>query len=355
MKYHYYNELRKVIQSYFQWNKARLKYITSLIISLIDVSTVNLRRISLRLNTETKVESSYRNLQRFFQNFRMDYEEYARFVISMLPKKQSYYLVMDRTNWKYGKEDINILMLGIIYKDTAVPLYWEMLDKRGSSNTRERKQLLSKAILLLGKERIAGLLCDREFIGIKWFKYLIEQDIEFHIRIPKQVRVGSVLEKNRRVVNNLFRFLKENGKLDYPKQVSIFGFKLYVSGMKSKKGYCVVVSNKSNFDSLKKYQMRWTIENLFGAFKTRGFNFEDTHFKNLAKIKLLIVIVSIAYLWSVLIGIWLDTSLPIKNKEHGRKSISIFRYGFDYLIRVIKSIYDNLYEFNNLVKILSCT
>jgi len=285
----------------------------------------------------------------------MDYDEYARFVISMLPKKKSYYLVMDRTNWKYGRENINILMLGIIYKNTAVPLYWEMLDKRGSSNTKERKQLLSKAILLLGKQRIAGLLCDREFIGVKWFKYLIEQDIEFHIRIPKQIRVGSVLEKNRRVVNNLFRFLKENGKLDYPKQVSIFGFKLYVSGMKSKKGYCVIVSNKSNFDSLKKYQMRWTIENLFGAFKTRGFNFEDTHFKNLDKIKLLIVLVSIAYLWSVLIGIWLDAVTPIKIKHHGRKSISVFRYGFDYLVRVIKSIYDNLYEFNNLVKILSCT
>jgi len=355
MNHHYYNELRKTFQSYFQWNKARLKYITTLIISLIDVATVNLQRISLKMNSTVKTESNYRNLQRFFQNFKMDYEEYARFVLSMLPRKEKYYLVMDRTNWKYGRGDINILMLGIIYKNTAIPLYWEMLDKGGSSNTRERKQILNKAIVLLGRERISGLLCDREFIGVKWFKYLIDQGIGFHIRIPKQVKQGSVLKKNRKIVNNLFRFLKENGKLDYPKHVDIFGFKLYVSGMKSKNGYCVVVSNKSNFDSLKKYQMRWTIENLFGAFKTRGFNFEDTHFKNLEKIKLLIVIVSIAYLWSVLIGIWLDTVIPIKIKEHGRKSVSIFRYGFDYLIRVIKSIYDNLYEFNNLVKILSCT
>jgi hypothetical protein len=285
----------------------------------------------------------------------MNYEEYAKFVLSILPRKEKYYLVMDRTNWKYGRDNINILMLGIIYKNTAIPLYWEMLEKGGSSNTKERKQILSKAIVLLGKERIAGLLCDREFIGVKWFKYLIDQGIEFHIRIPKQVKHGSVLKKNRRIVNNLFKFLKEGGKLDYPKQVNIFGFRLYVSGMKSKNGYCVVVSNKSNFESLKKYQMRWTIENLFGAFKTRGFNFEDTHFKNRDKIKLLIVLISIAYLWSVLIGIWLDAVIPIKIKEHGRKSISIFRYGFDYLTRVIKSIYDNLYEFNNLVKILSCT
>jgi len=86
MNHHYYNELRKVFQSYFQWNKARLKYITLLIISLIDVSTVNLRGISLRINSKSKTESNYRNLQRFFQNFRMDYEEYARFVLFILPK-----------------------------------------------------------------------------------------------------------------------------------------------------------------------------------------------------------------------------------------------------------------------------
>ena len=78
MNHHYYNELRKVFQSYFQWNKARLKYITSLIISLIDVATVNLHRISLKINSTAKTESNYRNLQRFFQNFRMNYEEYAR-------------------------------------------------------------------------------------------------------------------------------------------------------------------------------------------------------------------------------------------------------------------------------------
>ena len=355
MNHHYYNELRKTLQLHFQCNKARLKYLTALIISLIDVATVNLQKISLKINPKSKAKSNYRNLQRFFQNFRVNYEEYAKFVVSMLPKREKYYLVMDRTNWKNGKTDINILMLGIIYKNTAIPLYWEMLEKQGSSNTKERKQLLSKAIELMGKEQIAGLLCDREFIGVKWFKYLIDQGIEFHIRIPKQVKAGSVLKKNRRIVNNLFRFLRENGKLDYPKQVSIFGFKLYVSGMKSKKGYCVVVSNKSNFDSLRKYQMRWTIENLFGSFKTRGFNFEDTHLKNLDKIKLFIVIISIAYFWSVLIGIWLDASTPIKLKKHGRKTISIFRYGFDYLVYVIKSIYDKLYEFNNLVKILSCT
>ncbi len=356
MKQYYYNDFKKILQSNFQCNKARLNYLTLLIISLIDVATVRLNRISLKIKSGTKHQSNYRNLQRFFQKFKMNYQDYAKFIISTLPKQEKYYLVIDRTNWKFGNTAINILMLGIIYKNNAIPLFWELLDKGGSSSTRERKEILSKAIALMGKDKIQALLGDREFIGVKWFKYLIDEGIEFHIRVPKQIKRGSVLKKGRKTINNLFRFLKPMGKLDYPKQVDILGYRLYVSGMKStNKEYCVIVSSKSNIDSLSKYQKRWTIENMFGAFKTKGFNFEDTHLRNLERIKKLIVVVSIAYFWSIMIGLWLENVNPIKLKKHKRKSISTFRYGFDYLTYIIKNILDYFDEFKVLTKILSCT
>jgi hypothetical protein len=82
------------------------------------------------------------------------------------------------------------------------------------------------------------------------------------------------------------------------------------------------VSNKDNYDSLEKYQLRWTIENMFGAFKTRGFNFEQTHMKDLEKIKKLLTLVSIAYLWCVLIGLWVSESIKIRIATHGRKEKS---------------------------------
>src|SRR6266498_1746898 len=192
MKQHYITKLNSAIQSKFNWNKARLRFLTRFITSLIITATVRLSRIALMMNTEVKNETNYRGLQRFFLNFRMEYEQYARFVMSHLPREGKYYLVMDRTNWKFGKTDINILMLGIIYKKNCFPLYWELLEKGGGSSTQERKELLQKAINLLGREKIAALLCDREFIGVYWFKYLIDQKIEFHIRLPKQVKYGSI-------------------------------------------------------------------------------------------------------------------------------------------------------------------
>lgn len=358
-KYYYISKFKKAIQYHFEWNKARLKFLTNFLTSLLISSTVNLSRISFFINTDNKNESNYRAIQRFFQKFKMNYEEYARFVISHLPKGMKFYLVMDRTNWKFGKSNINILMLGIIYKKMCFPLYWMLLDKGGSSSQRERKELLQKAINLLGKERIAALLGDREFIGVRWFQFLLMEGIEFHIRLPKQIKVGSVLKENRKSITHIFRYWKENVKIDYHKALDICGFKLYLSAMKTKKEYCIVVSSKDNVNSLGKYQMRWTIENMFGAFKSRGFNFEDTHMTNLEKIKMLILLVSIVYTWCVLIGIWCDESIPIKYMKLGRKRKSIFRYGFEYLIyfiqKVLKGkIYNDL-EFNEVTKILSCT
>ena len=359
MKHYDINKLKSTLQLHFEWNLARFKFIGNFITSLIICSTVNLNKISLWINSKAKNESNYRGIQRFFQKFMMNYAEYGKFVILHLPKKDRFYLVMDRTNWKFGKIDINILMLGIIHKKMCFPLCWMLLDKKGSSSTSERKELLSNAIDLLGKQRIIALLGDREFIGVNWFKFLIDKGIEFHIRLPKQIKIGSVLQENRKPITHILRYWKENVKIDYHKKLDICGFKLYLFGMRSKKDHCIIVSSKNNLNSLEKYQLRWTIENMFGAFKTRGFNFEDTHMKDLEKIKKLIVLVSIVYVWCVLIGLWYEETVPIRLMTLGRKRLSTFRYGFNYLTSFIKNVLYkndcNDLDFNGVNKILSCT
>jgi hypothetical protein len=53
---------------------------------------------------------------------------------------------MDRTNWQWGKFDINILTLAVVFKGIVIPLYWELLDKRGNSDTQERIDIIQKFI-----------------------------------------------------------------------------------------------------------------------------------------------------------------------------------------------------------------
>lgn len=77
-------------------------------------------------------------------------------------------------------------MLGISDKGTAIPLVWNLLDKRGNSNTSERIALIDRLLAQLDEQQhkqIKYLLMDREFIGKHWVSYLKMQSFDFIARI----------------------------------------------------------------------------------------------------------------------------------------------------------------------------
>ena len=93
--------------------------------------------------------------------------------------------IKNKLNPRRGKLDINILMLAIVYRGIAIPIVWTLLNKRGNSDTKERIALIRRFISIFGKDRIVNVFADREFIGEKWFTWLIENDINFFIRVKK--------------------------------------------------------------------------------------------------------------------------------------------------------------------------
>lgn len=349
------NQLQEILQQHFQWNKARINFLTSFVVSLIKVRTVCLKDISISLNKDAKHESNYRRIQDFFLKFSIDYAQVGKFVISLLPPNKKYILSLDRTNWKFGKVDINILMLGIVYQGTSVPLFWELLIKGGNSSTEERIQITSKAIKLLGKDRIKSIVADREFVGKEWLSYLNKEEIEYHIRIKKDAVIQKYMSTIKQV-KDLFNYNRQYSYIIIPGKKLIYQQEVYVSGNRTKDGeYFILISNKNPGDALKDYRQRWTIEKLFGYLKTKGFNFESTHLTHPEKIKKLIALMTIAFLWSYLVGVWIEESIKIKIKNHGRKEISLFRKGFDYLRHIAIFIEDKVNEFNFLANFLSCT
>jgi len=77
------------------------------------------------------------------------------------------YLAIDRTSWGV----INILMVSVIYDHRAWPIYWEFLEKKGSSNFDEQTAVLGKSIGLLSNYRVV-VLGDREFCSPKLGNWL---------------------------------------------------------------------------------------------------------------------------------------------------------------------------------------
>ena len=75
------------------------------------------------------------------------------------------YIAMDRTNWKFGKKNINILLISAVCNDYSVPIYWILLNKRGCSKYQERKKVIDSLLKIIDSSNVLGILADREFIG----------------------------------------------------------------------------------------------------------------------------------------------------------------------------------------------
>ena len=188
------NELMGILNGYFSWNKSRMECFATMLIALIKVRTVNLTEIACGFSSSATQDSRYIRIKRFFREFQIDFAVIAAWVIHFFALSgQPLYLSMDRTNWRWGKKDINILMLSIVYKGIAIPLFWDLLPKKGNSNTAERIKIIDRFIKQFGKTMIAGLLSDREFVGDDWFNWLLTEGIPFCIRIK-----GNVITTNAR-------------------------------------------------------------------------------------------------------------------------------------------------------------
>ncbi|WP_410520667.1 transposase [Candidatus Tisiphia endosymbiont of Dioctria rufipes] len=96
----------------------------------------------------------------------------------------------------------------------------------------------------------------------------------------------------------------------------------------------IIATNDNPYQALDIYKRRWEIENLFACLKTRGFNFENTHLVHLDRISKLLGILAITFTFAYTVGIWQHSIKPIKLKAHGRKAMSTFRYGLDYLRKI---------------------
>jgi hypothetical protein len=90
------------------------------------------------------------------------------------------YIAIDQTSWVA----INILMVSLIYDKRAMPIYWDILDKKGSSNLEEQKRVLEKILTVLSGHKIV-VLGDREFCSVSLGKWLQKQGIYYYILLFK--------------------------------------------------------------------------------------------------------------------------------------------------------------------------
>jgi hypothetical protein len=183
--------LASTLARHIELSNDRRQTLSVLILGLINARTVNLTHLAGAFVGPAKLASNYRRLQRFFQYVRLDADWLARTLVALLRLAPPYRLCLDRTNWKVGARDINLLVLCIVTRRARIPVLWDILDRGGGSTMIQRQALIGRFIALFGKASIKLLLADREFGGSQWIEFLVENDIPFAIRISGRLRCAS--------------------------------------------------------------------------------------------------------------------------------------------------------------------
>ena len=151
------NQILPIMQEHFgqSMNLARIKLMALLLHALCVVQTVSLHKLADAMPTAVDKDSNLRRLQRFFAKYVLDLDIIARMIfLAASCQDLGLVLSMDRTNWKFGEFNINILMLGITYKGIAFPLIFSLLPKRGNPTGKNARKLWN--VLSVFSERNAS-------------------------------------------------------------------------------------------------------------------------------------------------------------------------------------------------------
>lgn len=324
--------LMNLLQPHLHWHRARCFCFAALVLAVIRLRSVNLAQIAHVLNPRRSTKTNYRRLQRFLALFDPGQEMLAKLLLALRPNpEEPITLVMDRTEWKFGTKRVNMLVVGYLFEGFVVPLRWHDLDKEGNSNFYERRALLEAILGQIGSAPIRALVADREFIGVAFLAWMKERGLRFVIRIRKSARIHHPVTGEAPRADETFAELALGGRRHLREKRVIYGHLLHVVAAREGDEPWVLVTNGHPGEALLLYGQRWSIETTFGAFKSRGFDLESTHLRCPERLEHLVGVLSLALLWCVKVGLWRHRRRPIAVKKHGRRSVSLFRYGLDYL------------------------
>jgi hypothetical protein len=320
-----------LLRPHFGFDPRRLTVLVALVIAVIEARSAVLWQLLPIIQLNGSENTVYKRLKRFLQ-FDLDQLLIARFVLAFLKDEKHLLLILDRTNWKWGQQNINILILSVSWNSFAFPLAWKLLPHGGNSKTDTRIALIESIFPLLSDKKLS-LLADREFIGKQWFGALKRLNISPCIRLKSTTMINHMPAWSRFTNLELgeYRFWYE--------RMTIYGVKLRVLACKNHKGDILYLAYHGHAEqAMERYAKRWGCETMHQALKSRGFHMEDTHVTDMNRITTLFGVLVIAFVWCCLTGEQEECRELIKKLAHGYPPKSLFRRGLDALRRAIRDL-----------------
>lgn len=309
---------------FFSDHKPQLeKYLTKsqiltlqLLIWLLQVQKdVKIERLASCLPMPILYESRRKKIQRFLVSSSLSLSLFWFPIIKSIVEKEfkrveRLILVLDRTQW----QDNNVFMISVMWKKRALPIYWLVLEKKGSSNVREQIALIRPVLKLFSHYEVV-ILGDREFHGVElsyWLKQRnkkAKKSIYFAFREKNNI----YMKRNRRNEEKLknlklipgVKLLYKNVKVTRQKGFGKFNLLAYKKRdyrhHKAQDSWFIITNLDDPIAIINLYKKRAGIEAMFRDYKSGGYNLEGSK-ANIVRLTNLILLISIAYISACLEG-----------------------------------------------------
>ena len=294
--------------------------------------TVKIERLAACFPLPIKYESRRKHLQRFLTLSALSLPLFWFPIIQLIIQQEfregnRLIITLDRTQWKNN----NVLVIAVIYKKRAIPIYWQVLNKRGSSNLSEQQAIIKPVLRLLKKYELV-ILGDREFHGVELSYWLKNQNK----KSPNQIyfifrqKQGTHFKKHKGKAQKLSRLGIAPGTKVFLSNINITkkkGFGRFNLAAYWKRKYknklekadatprrrqaqgnahqaepWYLLTNLNNFEEvITIYRKRMGIEAMFKDCKTGGYNLEGSR-ANAQRLTNLILLIALAYTASVIKG-----------------------------------------------------
>ncbi|WP_392408705.1 IS4 family transposase (plasmid) [Chlorogloeopsis fritschii PCC 9212] len=292
---------------------------------LQSIKEVTLEKLANALPLAIKFESRRKRIQRFLSLPNLTIEKIWLPIVQELlatyfRDEKIIYIAIDRTNWSR----INLLMVSMIWDKRAIPIYFSLLPKLGSSNITEQQKILSQVIPILKNYKIC-VLGDREFCSVKLAKYLQSCHVYFCLRLKKnefvEVKKDIFIELSSLGLTPGVSFFIKGVKVTKTQGFMSFNvagkWKRKINGVAPPEGWFILTSFESLKSAIAAYKKRFDIVRpwrsrrveMFRDFKKGGYNLEKTNVESERFISL-VLLIAIAY-----------TSATIQGQQIKRKGI----------------------------------
>jgi len=183
---------------------------------------------------------------------------------------------------------------------------------------------MDDALCLLEASQIRVLYADREFVGHAWIQGLACKGIPICV----QLRLDTAIDEWP--ARDWLQILKPGNTGLWVEEVDVCGQPMNVTLTYVQDDEALIIaSNAGSVTTIQAgYRKRFRMECLFRALKTKGFKLESTHMTLHDHIELLLCLLTLTYVWCVLVGILKECPL----KRHGRRAWSGVTLGLRALV-----------------------